>query len=187
MIREGYYITRPPPPRAAKMGRKDNHNSTLLSASSPLDSSDHRDNTDRVQERYSDSDSTRAITPTVEEFDRRIKDSDTGEEETTRLLIDETMSLTRADSDKPSAIEEVELGGRLSDAEAATLTEEYKLYKRRFIGLGCLCLGNIAASWGWLTFAPVASLTVEWFKLESESPVNWISTVILLAYLVATP
>lgn len=157
-----------------------NHNPT--SAASSSSSPDLRDHINRV----SDSESTPASIPTVDSFGQRRRGSDIGGEETTRLLIHE-MSFTRADSgDKPSGAEELELG-RDGAADAGASPVEYKLYKRRFIGLGCLCLLNIAVSWGWLTFAPVASLTVEWFDLESESPVNWISTVILLAYPVATP
>ena len=64
---------------------------------------------------------------------------------------------------------------------------EYRVYKRRWIGLGMLMIMNIVVSWGWLTFAPVSNLTQEWFRLESESPVNWLSTVILFYYVAATP
>jgi FLVCR family MFS transporter 7 len=50
-----------------------------------------------------------------------------------------------------------------------------------------LMVMNIVVSWGWLTYAPVSDITAEWFRLDSESPVNWLSTVILFAYVVATP
>lgn len=126
---------------------------------------------------------------TTEREDRR--NSDGGEEafagETTGLLAGGMSPLSRSDSDgKLSGVAEVELqpGG---DSEASSGVVEYKLYKRRFIGLAALCLLNIVVSWGWLTFAPVASLTVEWFELDNESPVNWISTVVLFSYVAATP
>lgn len=64
---------------------------------------------------------------------------------------------------------------------------EYRVYRRRWIGLVMLMVMNIVVSWGWLTYAPVSNLTAEWFRLDSESPVNWLSTVVLFAYAVATP
>lgn len=75
-------------------------------------------------------------------------------------------------------------------AQIAPIASEavvYRVYKRRWFGLVMLIIMNIVVSWGWLTFAPVANLTVAWFNLKSDSPVNWLSTVILFAYIVATP
>ncbi|KAF8253963.1 MFS general substrate transporter [Wilcoxina mikolae CBS 423.85] len=63
----------------------------------------------------------------------------------------------------------------------------YRVYKRRWIGILVLMMMNIVVSWGWLTFAPVSNHTAEWFKLSSETPVNWLSTVTFFAYIVATP
>lgn len=63
----------------------------------------------------------------------------------------------------------------------------YRVYKRRFLGLGVLMLLNIIVSWCWLTYAPVSRFTAEYFSLPSETPVNWLSTVILCAYCVSTP
>jgi hypothetical protein len=79
--------------------------------------------------------------------------------------------------------------GERTAGECITEVEqpEYRVYRRRWIGLVMLMIMNIVVSWGWLTFAPVSNLTAEWFHLSSESPVNWLSTVILFAYVVATP
>ncbi|KAF8533075.1 major facilitator superfamily domain-containing protein [Trichophaea hybrida] len=70
---------------------------------------------------------------------------------------------------------------------AASGPVRYHVYKRRWIGILVLMMMNIAVSWGWLTFAPVSNLTAKWFKLSSETPVNWLSTVTFFAYIVATP
>ncbi|KAK9465107.1 major facilitator superfamily domain-containing protein [Lipomyces arxii] len=59
---------------------------------------------------------------------------------------------------------------------------QFKSYKRRWFGLVCLMLLNIVASWAWLTFAPISSNVAEFYNLKSESPVNWLSTVILFTY-----
>jgi len=68
-----------------------------------------------------------------------------------------------------------------------TASGEYRVYKRRWVGLAMLMVMNIVVSWGWLTYAPVSNLAAEWFRLDSESPINWLSTVILFAYAAATP
>lgn len=64
---------------------------------------------------------------------------------------------------------------------------QYATYKRRWIGLFGLALLNIIASWGWLSFSALSSLTAQWFGLSSQAPVNWLSTVVLFAYVAATP
>lgn len=63
----------------------------------------------------------------------------------------------------------------------------YKTYKRRWIGLAGLALLNIITSWGWLSFSAISSDTAAWFNLSSETPVNWLSTVILFSYIVSSP
>jgi FLVCR family MFS transporter 7 len=98
---------------------------------------------------------------------------------------------TDRDSEAKSLVLVEESGDVGSSNRAADTTEarspEYRVYRRRWIGLVMLMIMNIVVSWGWLTFAPVSNLTAEWFHLESESPVNWLSTVILFSYIVATP
>lgn len=64
---------------------------------------------------------------------------------------------------------------------------KYKSYKRRWIGILGLSLFNILTSWGWLSFSAISSQTAELFGLSSEAPVNWLSTVILFSYIVASP
>ncbi|CUS12384.1 unnamed protein product [Tuber aestivum] len=58
----------------------------------------------------------------------------------------------------------------------------YRVYKERWFGLAGLMLMNIVISWGWLTYAPVSDSTQIWFGLDSQSPVNWLSTVIFFTY-----
>ncbi|CAZ86172.1 unnamed protein product [Tuber melanosporum] len=59
---------------------------------------------------------------------------------------------------------------------------EYRVYKERWFGLAGLMLMNIVISWGWLTYAPVSDKTQIWFGLDSQTPVNWLSTVIFFTY-----
>ncbi|KAI5789055.1 cell surface receptor/MFS transporter [Geopyxis carbonaria] len=63
---------------------------------------------------------------------------------------------------------------------------QYRVYRRRFLGLFMLILLNIMVSWAWLTFSPVVSLAAAHYRV-SESAINWLSTSILFAYVVATP
>ncbi|KAK6342582.1 hypothetical protein TWF718_007981 [Orbilia javanica] len=70
-----------------------------------------------------------------------------------------------------------------SIAEAAI----YRVYRRRWVGLATLMLMNIMISWGWITFAPVSTSTQTFFRLEKASSVNWLSTVIFLAYICMSP
>ncbi|KAF3165128.1 hypothetical protein TWF106_003205 [Orbilia oligospora] len=70
-----------------------------------------------------------------------------------------------------------------SIAEAAI----YRVYRRRWVGLATLMLMNIMISWGWITFAPVSTSTQDFFRLEKASSVNWLSTVIFLAYICMSP
>lgn len=62
----------------------------------------------------------------------------------------------------------------------------YKVYKRRFFGLGMLVLLNIIVSWDWITFAPVSKSSAQYFH-RSESVINWLSTAYLFAFCVASP
>ena len=39
----------------------------------------------------------------------------------------------------------------------------------------------------WISFAPVAGLTRDFFGLSSTTPVNWLSTVVLFVYCVVSP
>ncbi|KAK6533235.1 hypothetical protein TWF281_007384 [Arthrobotrys megalospora] len=70
-----------------------------------------------------------------------------------------------------------------SIAEAAI----YRVYRRRWVGLVTLMLMNIMISWGWITFAPVSTSTQTFFRLQKASSVNWLSTVIFLAYICMSP
>lgn len=65
-------------------------------------------------------------------------------------------------------------------------TVEYRVYKRRFLGLAQLALLNIAISWDWITFAPVSDSAATYFS-TSETNINWASTGFLFAFVVATP
>src|SRR5271170_5042934 len=39
----------------------------------------------------------------------------------------------------------------------------------------------------WIAFAPVATLTRDFFGLSSTTPVNWLSTVVLFVYCIVSP
>ena len=65
-------------------------------------------------------------------------------------------------------------------------TIEYRVYKRRFLGLAQLALLNIVISWCWITFAAVSTSTATYFG-TSDTNVNWASTAFLFAFVVATP
>lgn len=64
---------------------------------------------------------------------------------------------------------------------------QYKVYKRRWLGILSMALLNIANSWGWLSFSAISNYTADYFDLNSESPVNWLSTVILFSFIVVSP
>lgn len=64
---------------------------------------------------------------------------------------------------------------------------QYKVYKRRWFGILSMALLNIANSWGWLSFSAISNYTADYFDLSSESPVNWLSTVILFSFIVVSP
>jgi len=70
---------------------------------------------------------------------------------------------------------------------SATNNVEYRVYKARWFGLVVLMLQNIMISWAWITFAPISTSSKEFFKLGSETPVNWFSTIFFFAYVIACP
>ncbi|OCF33542.1 hypothetical protein I316_04614 [Kwoniella heveanensis BCC8398] len=61
-----------------------------------------------------------------------------------------------------------------------------RVYKRRWFGLIHLSLLNIIVSWCWLTFAAVSTTSSEFFGV-SDSAINWLSTGVLFAFVVASP
>ncbi|GAO16337.1 hypothetical protein UVI_02017210 [Ustilaginoidea virens] len=63
---------------------------------------------------------------------------------------------------------------------------EYRTYKRRWFGLVTLALMNIVVSWDWLTFAPVADLSAQYYGV-SKSAINWVSTAFFLAFVFIFP
>lgn len=68
----------------------------------------------------------------------------------------------------------------------STQPTEYKVYKRRFIGLFQLSLLNIIVSWDWLSFSPVSKTSAQYFNV-TEGTINWLSTGFLFAFVAATP
>ncbi|KAF2628656.1 MFS general substrate transporter [Macroventuria anomochaeta] len=62
----------------------------------------------------------------------------------------------------------------------------FKVYKRRWLGLGQLVLLNIVISWDWLTFAPVSTSAATYFNV-SETAINWLSTGFFFSFAVAAP
>jgi hypothetical protein len=63
----------------------------------------------------------------------------------------------------------------------------YKVYKRRWYGILSLSLLNIATFWGWLSFSAISSLSADYYNLSSQTPINWLSTVLLFSYVVISP
>jgi len=80
-----------------------------------------------------------------------------------------------------------ELRARSTADTSAVAPVQYRVYKRRWLGILVLMMMNIVVSWGWLTYAPVSNHAAEWFHLSTETPVNWLSTVTFFAYIAATP
>ncbi|EQL03111.1 hypothetical protein G6O67_008234 [Ophiocordyceps sinensis] len=63
---------------------------------------------------------------------------------------------------------------------------EYRTYKRRWFGLVQLSLMNIVVSWDWLTYAPVANASAEYYGVSLEV-INWLSISFFLAFVVVFP
>lgn len=70
--------------------------------------------------------------------------------------------------------------------DAPTEPAQYRVYKRRFLGLAQLVLLNVVVSWDWLTFAAVSDTSSEYFRV-TQSAINWLSTGFLFAFVVAAP
>ncbi|WPG97571.1 Hypothetical protein R9X50_00034800 [Acrodontium crateriforme] len=64
--------------------------------------------------------------------------------------------------------------------------DEYRVYKRRWLGLAQLALLNLMVSWEWLTFAAVSNTASQYFQV-SESAINWLSTAFLFAFVAVSP
>ncbi|KAI4604584.1 hypothetical protein J4E80_011026 [Alternaria sp. BMP 0032] len=62
----------------------------------------------------------------------------------------------------------------------------YKVYKRRWLGLGQLVLLNIVVSWDWLTFAPISTTSSQYFHVP-ETDINWLSTAFLFSFAATCP
>lgn len=73
-----------------------------------------------------------------------------------------------------------------SQEDSASDQPQYRLYKRRFIGLAQLVLLNIVVSWDWLTFAASSTTSANFFNV-SEGSINWLSTGFLFAFVVVSP
>ncbi|KAK9448786.1 major facilitator superfamily domain-containing protein [Limtongia smithiae] len=98
-----------------------------------------------------------------------------------------------ASVDKPPLTTEVAIDTTAESAASGHIsafeeshTVHYRSFKRRWFGLVALMLLNFVSSWAWLTFAPISSIVADFFSLSSETPVNWLSTVILFTYLVGS-
>ncbi|KAK3114810.1 hypothetical protein LTR53_006506, partial [Teratosphaeriaceae sp. CCFEE 6253] len=68
-------------------------------------------------------------------------------------------------------------GRRSEDPDAVVADDavQYRVYKRRFIGLAQLMALNLVVSWDWLTFAAVSTTSAAYFDV-SEASINWLST-----------
>ncbi|KAI1919476.1 hypothetical protein LOZ66_003918 [Ophidiomyces ophidiicola] len=83
-------------------------------------------------------------------------------------------------------IKETKDDGPGPEVSIAHIEGDYKVYKRRFFGLGQLVLLNIVVSWDWLTFSAVSKTSAQYFNV-SESAINWLSTGFLFAFCVTSP
>ena len=86
----------------------------------------------------------------------------------------------------PVLVPDLENGAQTSQDQQSSITE-YKVFKRRYIGLVTLSLLNVICSWGWLSFAAISTETTTLFGFSSESPINWLSTTTLFAYIAMSP
>ncbi|GAB7342976.1 hypothetical protein MBLNU457_g1076t2 [Dothideomycetes sp. NU457] len=74
----------------------------------------------------------------------------------------------------------------VAEHEDRSEPQQYRTYKRRFVGLAVLVLLNIVVSWDWLTFSAVSTTSAEYFHV-SENAINWLSTGFLVAFVVVSP
>lgn len=94
-------------------------------------------------------------------------------------------ALRRADS-HDSAVSTTNLRRPMSRTMSTNSQIKFKVYKRRFFGLGQLILLNIVVSWNWIAFAPVSNTAATYFN-TTESIINWLSTAFFFAFVAATP
>jgi len=90
---------------------------------------------------------------------------------------------------KHHATESLELhdmAGPSSIIPQSVIEDDYRLDKRRFIGLAQLVLLNVIVSWDWLTFAAVSGTSASFFDV-SEATINWLSTAFLFAFVPVSP
>lgn len=72
------------------------------------------------------------------------------------------------------------------DAQHVPDQQQYRVYKRRFLGLAQLVLLNIIVSWDWLTFAAVSGTSSNYFNV-SQSAINWLSTGFMFSFIPMAP
>lgn len=108
---------------------------------------------------------------------------------TDKGILAETVSIPTADggSSGPPSFDYTTGTGGDPENRAAVLSQRYKVYKRRWIGILALSLLNIMTSWGWLSFSALSTETTLLFGFKTDAPVNWLSTSVLFAYVVASP
>ncbi|KAJ9215259.1 hypothetical protein DTO166G4_3144 [Paecilomyces variotii] len=100
--------------------------------------------------------------------------------------VEEAVAIRQA-SETADMTEHVHSQSSLQDEERGiTTTGEYKVYKRRFLGLVQLVLLNIVVSWDWLTFSAISTTSAAYFQV-SEGAINWMSTAFLFAFCLVTP
>ncbi|KAI9884172.1 MAG: hypothetical protein M1823_004035 [Watsoniomyces obsoletus] len=64
--------------------------------------------------------------------------------------------------------------------------ENYRVYKRRWVGLAQLALLNVIVSWDWLSFSPISGTAAAYFRVN-ETSINWLSTSFLFAFCACSP
>ncbi|KAK5113785.1 hypothetical protein LTR62_003169 [Meristemomyces frigidus] len=63
---------------------------------------------------------------------------------------------------------------------------QYRVYRRRYIGLAQISLLNIVVAWSWLTFSAASTTSAAYFNV-TEASINWLSTAFLFAFVPVAP
>lgn len=124
--------------------------------------------------RYGSEPGSRASTPTPDEF------QNTNTAYNREANYQEDNSLLTQTNTKYSGYSDIEHNKLLSEKQ------EFRTYKRRFIGLGLLVVLNIVHAWASMQFNIVSPLSAEYFGVSVEA-IDWFSTASALIYAPVAP
>ena len=74
----------------------------------------------------------------------------------------------------------------IAKVEQQQQSQEYRVYRRRFVGLTVLTLMTFWVSWAGEVFSPVAIDAIKYFQTDLDN-INWLGTVGKLVYLPVCP